>query len=90
MINIGIIGVGVWGKNYLKESRKKKDFKITSFYSNGNSNNILYLKKNYPNIKHVDNLNKFISNSKIDAVIISTPSATCTRRLLQISTYHRR
>ena len=71
---LGIIGLGTWGKNLVRDFSKYGEVKKCT--SNGNSQNIKWLKKNYPNISYVDNKKEIFNDPEIDAVIISTPIRT--------------
>ena len=47
-LNFGIIGIGNWGKNLVRDFSKISDIKKCT--SNGSIENITWLKKNYPSI----------------------------------------
>ena len=53
MNKLGIIGVGNWGKNLVRDFSKISDIKKCT--SRGNVQNIKWLKKNYPSIEYVSN-----------------------------------
>ena len=74
MNKIGIIGIGNWGKNLVRDFSKISDIKKCT--SNGNIQNIKWLKKNYPSIDYVDNYKEIFNDEEINAVIISTPIKT--------------
>ncbi len=74
MTRIGIIGIGKWGKNLVREFSKISNIPIC--VSKGNSQNIKWLKENYPTIKHSKKYSKILQDKSIDAVIISTPIKT--------------
>jgi UDP-2-acetamido-3-amino-2,3-dideoxy-glucuronate N-acetyltransferase len=75
MINkIGIIGIGNWGKNLVRDFSKISDIKKCT--SNGNIQNIKWLKKNHPSIDYVDNYKEIFNDGEINAVLISTPIKT--------------
>ena len=74
MNKIGIIGIGNWGKNLVKDFSKISNIKKCT--SNGNIQNIEWLKKNYPSIEYVTNYNEIFNDNEINAVIISTPIKT--------------
>ena len=67
---IAVIGIGKWGKNLIHDFSKISH--ITKCSSNGDPNNIKWLKKNYPNIEYVHKLENIFDDPEIDAVIIST------------------
>ena len=67
---IAVIGIGKWGKNLIHDFSKISH--ITKCSSNGDPNNIKWLKKNYPNIEYVHKLENIFNDPEIDAVIVST------------------
>ena len=74
MNKLGIIGVGNWGKNLIRDFSKISDIKKCT--SRGNVQNIKWLKKNYPSIEYVSNQKEIFNDEEINAVIISTPIKT--------------
>jgi predicted dehydrogenase len=71
---LGIIGIGNWGKNLVRDFSKYGE--ITKCTSKGNPKNISWLKKNYPSIEYVANEKEIFNDDKINAVVISTPIKT--------------
>ena len=74
MNKLGIIGIGNWGKNLVRDFSKISDIKKCT--SRGNVQNIKWLKKNYPSIEYVSNQKEIFNDEEINAVIISTPLKT--------------
>lgn len=74
MNKIAIIGIGNWGKNLVRDFSKISDIKKCT--SNGNIENIKWLKKNYPSIAYVNNYKEIFNDKEINAVVISTPIKT--------------
>lgn len=74
MKNIGLVGLGKWGKILLDEFDKKINVSIC--VTTGNKKNISWLKKHYPDISHSTNYDELLQNNSIDAVIIATPIDT--------------
>ena len=74
MNKLGIIGIGNWGKNLVRDFSKISDIKKCT--SRGNAQNIKWLKKNYPSIEYVSNQKEIFNDEEINAVIISTPIKT--------------
>ena len=74
MNKLGIIGVGNWGENLVRDFSKISDIKKCT--SRGNVQNIKWLKKNYPSIEYVSNQKEIFNDEEINAVIISTPIKT--------------
>jgi len=74
MNKIGVIGIGNWGKNLVRDFSKISNIKKCT--SKGNTQNIQWLKKNYPSIEYVTNYKEILNDDEINAVIISTPIKT--------------
>ena len=74
MIRVGIVGIGKWGKNLLKEFSKISSISIS--VTKGNHDNRRWLKTNYPKIKSSKNYSDILQDENIDAVIIATPIKT--------------
>ena len=74
MKKLGIIGIGNWGKNLVRELSKIHCIKKCS--SNGNLKNIRWLKKNYPSIQYVSDSKEIFADKEINAIIIATPINT--------------
>ena len=74
MRNIAIVGLGLWGKNLLKEFSKIGD--VTICCTRGNRQNVKWLKHNYPKVKHTKNFNDIIKDKKTNVVVIATPINT--------------
>ena len=74
MNKIGIIGIGNWGKNLVRDFSKISNIKKCT--SKGNPQNIQWLKKNYSSIEYVTNYKEILNDNEINAVIISTPIKT--------------
>ena len=73
MKKLGIIGIGNWGKNLVKELSKISCIKKCS---SSNLKNIKWLKKNYPSIQHASDSKEIFADKNINAVIIATPVNT--------------
>ncbi len=69
-MNIGIIGVGKWGKNLLKTFHDIPDVNVKRC---SNKHDVGWLEKTYPEIISTLNYNDILSDPDIDAVIISVP-----------------
>jgi len=74
MKKLGIIGIGDWGKNLVRDTSKISYVKKCSGL--GNTKNISWLKKNYPSIQYVSDQKEIFTDKEIDAVIIATPINT--------------
>ena len=74
LCNIAIIGMGIWGKNLIREFSKISNVKMVC--SKGNSDTKKWVKRYFPDIIYTKNINEILSNKDIDAVVISTPVDT--------------
>ena len=86
MIRVGIVGIGKWGKNLLKEFSKISS--ISTSVTKGNHDNIRWLKTNYPKIKSSKNYSDILQDENIGAVIIATPIKTHFKLAYQLSLIH--
>ena len=69
MIKIAIIGLGYWGKKLLKEFNEICD--VHYCCTNGNKENIKWLKSNYPTIKYIGTFDDLIKQNDLEAVVIA-------------------
>ena len=74
MKKLGIIGIGNWGKNLVRDVSKISCVKTCS--SRGDPKNISWLKKYYPSIQYTSDSKEIFADKEIDAVIIATPINT--------------
>ena len=74
MKSIAIIGIGRWGKNLIRDFSKISHVKTC--ISTGNKENILWLKKNYSEIKISTDLKDVLEDPQIDSIVVSTPIKT--------------
>jgi len=74
MKKIGIIGMGKWGKNLIREFSNFAEISIC--VTNGNQENINWIQKNYPKTKISTNVNDILNENDIDAIVIATPIIT--------------
>ena len=75
MVNIGIIGLGYWGPNILRNLTKVSDSNVT-YCCDINPSRYDQIKKIYPWIKYTKDSNEIINSSDVDAVAIVTPVNT--------------
>ena len=73
-LNLGVIGIGNWGKNLVRDFSKYAN--IGKCTSSGNPKNIRWIKKNYPSIEYVSEKKEIFNDDKINTVVISTPIKT--------------
>lgn len=72
--NIGIIGIGHWGKKLVKEFNEVSNIQIC--LTTGSNENTKWLSDNYPRIRYTQNLDEILNSPEIDAVVIATPIST--------------
>ena len=72
MTNIGIIGVGGWGKNHL---RVLNELNCLKAICDINTNNLDKYTSEYGVLGYT-NIDKMLSNEKLDGIIICTPTST--------------
>lgn len=74
MKQIGIIGMGKWGKNLIKEFSNFAEIPIC--VTNGNKENIKWIQKYFPKTKTSTDINDILDDDNIDAIVIATPIIT--------------
>lgn len=74
-INIGIIGCGHWGPNYLRNFSLMPEANVC-WVSDLNSKRLVHIKQLHPAVKTTKDYKKIISDTSIDAVVIATPTVT--------------
>ncbi len=74
MKQIGIIGMGKWGKNLIREFANFAEIPIC--VTTGNQENRKWIQKKFPKTKFSTNINSILSDNNIDAVVIATPIST--------------
>lgn len=74
-INIGIVGVGHWGKNYVRIFRENPNCRVAKI-AEIDVDKIKFIKSLYPDAEVVTDYNELLNSSGIDAVVISTPTST--------------
>ena len=72
MINIGIIGLGYWGPNLLRNFLNNKKCNVSAICDTNKSLLNKY-KKKHPEIKCYTDYKKLINDKQIDACVIATP-----------------
>ena len=74
MINIGIIGVGYWGPNLVRNFRTQRDCKVVAV-ADAKADRRDFIATNYPGTDtHADSA-ALLADPRIDAVVIATPVA---------------
>ena len=84
MKQIGIVGIGRWGKNLIREFSKLAQVKVC--VTTGNQKNLKWLRQNYPEVTHTTDVYQILKDPGIDAVVIATPinsHFTLTKKALE-------
>lgn len=74
-INIGIIGCGHWGPNYLRNFSSIPQADV-SWVSDLNPKRLEHIRQLYPTVKVTKDYKKIISDRSINAVVVATPTVT--------------
>ena len=72
MVNIGLIGLGGWGKNHV---RVLNELKVLSGICDVNNVTLEYYSKKYK-INGYTSVNELIHNEKLDGIVVATPVKT--------------
>src|SRR5882724_6338045 len=72
--HIALIGVGLWGKNLLKEFSAHTD--VTWVCHKGSGESATFLTENYPNIPSTTSYADILNDSSVEAVVVATPTVT--------------
>ncbi len=75
MINVGIIGLGYWGPNYLRIFSQLDGCRVAAA-SDMDSKRIENFSKNYPSVRFFTDFKKMLTEEVLDAVVIATPTTT--------------
>jgi len=73
-MKVALIGYGYWGPKLARNIQNSNDFQI-DFIIDSSKKNLLNAKKNFPLSKLLNNYRK-LDTSKVDLVVISTPTKT--------------
>ncbi len=75
MINIGIIGLGHWGPNYIRCFSKLHEVGVVKG-CDVKEENLIRIKDLYPFINLTTDYRDFLEDNNIDAIIVATPAST--------------
>lgn len=75
MINVGVIGCGNWGRNYVRNFSEIPEAKLITCCDTKHSR-LVPIRERYPLVKLTKGFQSVASDPKIDAVVIATPPAT--------------
>ena len=72
-IKICVVGAGYWGKNHI---RSLSELNSLGAVVESDKNQIVEIKKNYPNIDIYENIKEAIKNNDLIAFVVATPAET--------------
>ncbi len=75
MIKVGIIGLGYWGPNLVRNFSIQNNATVY-MVADSRTERLNLIKKNYPNVLTCTTAEELINNAEIDAVVIATPVFT--------------
>ncbi len=75
MVNIGIIGLGYWGPNLVRNFNQAKGATVKCV-ADLDENRLAKIKTLYPTVDTVHNADEVIQRADIDAVVLATPIVT--------------
>ncbi|MGE5572161.1 MAG: Gfo/Idh/MocA family protein [Bacteroidota bacterium] len=75
MTNVGVIGCGNWGRNYVRNFSEISEARLVTCCDTNHSR-LMAIRERYPLVKLTKNFQTVASDPKIDAVVIATPPAT--------------
>lgn len=74
-INIGIIGCGHWGPNFVRNFSQLPDARVTSV-CDINAQRLGHIKHLYPKVGTSTDYHNILNDHKVDAVVVATPAVT--------------
>ena len=80
-IKICVVGAGYWGKNHI---RSLSELNSLGAVVESDKNQIVEIKKNYPNIDIYENIKEAIKNNDLIAFVVATPAETHFQIALEI------
>jgi len=75
MINVAVAGIGVWGKNVVKNFYEVEEANLTFCYDS-DPVPLRWVEENYPEVNVTDDYNNVLTNKSVGAVVIATPAHT--------------
>ncbi len=75
MVNLGLIGLGTWGKNVLRNFVSLPDCRVL-LGCDSSPDQIKKVQPNHPGLEFTDKMEEILRHKKIDAVVIVTPPAS--------------
>lgn len=74
-INVGVVGLGYWGPNLVRNFYKHEGFEI-KWGCDLLDRNLLKIKKDYPFLNLTKNINDLLTDNELDLIAIATPPET--------------
>lgn len=74
MVNVGIVGIGMWGKNLLSVFNSLSNVVGVSYKKDKETKD--WLKNNYPSIASTKNYEELLKNKELEVIVIATPIKT--------------
>jgi predicted dehydrogenase len=75
MKNIGIIGIGYWGPNYMRIFNELPQSRVT-YCCDIDQNKIRLIKEKYPNVNTTTKYQDLLEDPDVDAIVVSTSAST--------------
>lgn len=75
ILNVGIVGYGYWGPNLVRNFSENKDVTII-YVCDLDKKKLGIVEKKYPKVKVTQDYNVLLSDPKIDAILIASPTST--------------
>jgi predicted dehydrogenase len=74
-LNIGLIGAGYWGRNYIKLIKSSPN-SVFSWCSDFEEKNLSAAKSDCPELRLTKNYEEMLDDADLDAVVVATPAAS--------------
>jgi predicted dehydrogenase len=74
-VRIAVVGCGYWGQNLVRNFWELDNIELSTV-CDANTASLTRLRKRFPTIEPVNDLQEVLSNPKIDAVVLATPVST--------------
>ena len=87
-IGIAIIGIGSWGKNYVRIFSKHPQCRVV-FVCDPNRDTWHFAKQQVPDVKTTVNFEEVLSCDDVDAIVLATPASLHHKQALQSLKKHK-
>lgn len=75
MVHIGVIGCGHWGPNHIRVFSSLRESNVISV-ADPDAQRLQYIKEQYPNIETYEDAAGLLNDSRIEAIVVATPTHT--------------